>query len=140
MVKIVRMRASVAERAKGLKLIPQLFFDLIGRVVPGALGVVACLLLSGTTWESWLRVILGESLATDSLPVAILIFLAAAYVVGQLLSPAAKLVQRIGELKYFGPKPKAVGYDWLRLHHPENPHHEPIVNYFPKIEKPWLLP
>jgi hypothetical protein len=102
-----------------LKLIPQIFFDLIGRVVPGALGVVACLLLSGTTWESWLRVTLGQSLATDSLSGAILIFLAAAYVVGQMLSPAAKLIQQIGEVKYFGPKPKAEGYDWLRLHHPE---------------------
>jgi hypothetical protein len=102
-----------------LKLIPQIFFDLIGRVVPGALGVVACLLLSGTTWESWLSATLGTSLATNSLPVAILMFLAAAYVVGQLLSPVAKLVQRIGELKYFGKAPKADGYDWLRLHHRE---------------------
>ena|SRR5437660_4076205 len=102
-----------------LKLIPQIFFDLIGRVVPGALGVVACLLLTGTTWESWLRFTLGQSLATGSVSVAILIFLASAYVVGQLLSPVAKIVQRIGELKYFGPKPKADGYDWLRLHHPD---------------------
>jgi hypothetical protein len=102
-----------------LKLIPQVFFDLIGRVVPGALGVVACLLLTGTTWESWLNATLGAPLATASAPVAILIFLGAAYVVGQLLSPAAKLVQRIGELKYFCPGAKAEGYDWLRLKHPE---------------------
>ncbi len=102
-----------------LKLIPQVFFDFIGRVVPGAVGIVACLLFSGRTWESWLSAILGDSLATDSVSVAILIFLFASYVVGQLLSPAAKLVQRIGELKYFRPKPKSAGYDWLRLHHPE---------------------
>jgi hypothetical protein len=101
-----------------LKLIPQIFFDLIARVVPGAAGVVAYLLLSGTTWESLLSGVMGKSLATDSLVFSILIFLAAAYVVGQLISPAAKIVQRIGE--YFKPKPKEAGaYDWLRLHHPD---------------------
>src|SRR5438046_8088201 len=46
-------------------------------------------------------------------------FLATAYVVGQLLSPLAKLVQRLGELSWFKPKPKAEGYDWLRTHQPE---------------------
>ena len=63
---------------------------------------------------------LGSSLA-GSLSVAILIFLVAAYLVGQLLSPAAKLVQRIGEdlPNWIREKvPKAEDYDWLRLHYP----------------------
>ncbi len=102
-----------------LKLIPQVFFDLICRVVPGAVGILAALLLSGTTWESWLGATLGEAQATQPSLTAVLMFLAAAYVVGQLLSPLAKLVQRVGELGFFSPRPKAEGYDWLRLHHPE---------------------
>ena len=102
-----------------LKLIPQIFFDLIGRVVPGTMGILAALLLSKTTWESWLRATLGQTLATESSLVAIFMFLAAAYVVGQLLSPLAKQIQRVGELRWFKPKPKAEGYDWLRMHHPQ---------------------
>lgn len=101
-----------------LKLIPQVFFDLIARVVPGAIGIVAALLLSKTTLESWLRDALGERLASSSSLGAAVIFLAAAYVVGQVLSPLAKGVQRLGELRWFKPEPKAEGFDWLRLHHP----------------------
>jgi hypothetical protein len=133
---------------ESLKIIPEIFFDLIARVVPGGVGLVAYLLLSGQSWQSWLNATLGPSLA-GSLSVAILIFLVAAYLVGQLLSPAAKLVQRIGEdlpnqigkkfpkladrikKKYpdkenysdfaklvMCPPPKAKDYDWLRLHCP----------------------
>ena len=81
---------------ESLKIIPEIFFDLIARVVPGGVGLVAYLLLSGKSWQFCLDTSLGSSLA-GSLSVAILIFLVAAYLVGQLLSPAAKLVQRIGE-------------------------------------------
>jgi len=101
-----------------LKLIPQVFFDLIGRVVPGAVAILAALLLSKATWESWLGATLGMVLA-QSASVSILVFVAGAYVAGQLLSPLAKLVQRAGELRWFRPRPKAEGYDWLRAHHPE---------------------
>jgi hypothetical protein len=101
-----------------LKLIPQVFFDIIGRVVPGAFAIMAALLLSTATWESWLSATLGKVLA-DSPTVSVLIFFAGAYVAGQLLSPLAKLVQRVGELHWFRPSPKADGYDWLRTHHPE---------------------
>jgi hypothetical protein len=104
-----------------LKLIPQVFFDLIGRVVPGAIGIVAYLLLTNSTWSSFLSRIMGPSFAGDkSQLVTAIVFLCASYVVGQLLSPGAKLVQRIGEWKVLKPKPKEDGaYDWLRLHHPE---------------------
>ena len=81
---------------ESLKIIPEIFFDLIARVVPGGVGLVAYLLLSRQSWQSWLNATLGP-LPAGSLSVAILIFLVAAYLVGQLLSPAAKLVQRIGE-------------------------------------------
>jgi hypothetical protein len=101
-----------------LMKIPQVFFDLIGRVVPGAVAILAALLLSNTTWELWLGVTFGETLAKSS-SVSVLVFVAGAYVVGQLLSPLAKLVQRAGELSWFRPKPKAKDYDWLRTHYPE---------------------
>jgi hypothetical protein len=101
-----------------LKLIPQIFFDIIGRVVPGAVAILAALLLSGTIWESWLRTILGEKVA-ESPGFSMLIYFIGAYVAGQLLSPLAKLVQRTGELRLFRPKQKARGYDWLRMHHPD---------------------
>lgn len=102
-----------------LKLIPQFFFDLIARVVPGAVGLVSTFLLSGTSWQSWLRSTLGDPLASESVVAALLTFVVTAYVVGQLLSPAAKVIQRIGELENFRPVPKADGYDWLRLHRPK---------------------
>jgi hypothetical protein len=101
-----------------LKLIPQVFFDIIGRVVPGTIAILAALLLSKTTWESWLRATLGEAPAASSSVSALMLF-AGAYVAGQMLSPLAKLVQRAGELRLFSPGPKAEGYDWLRNHHPE---------------------
>lgn len=129
-----------------LKFIPQVFFDLIGRVVPGAAAIVAALVITSTTWEYWLSAIVGKELGAKSPTAAFALLFASSYVVGQLLSPIAKLVQRIGELfglkprnfpenydrkqgfrknKIFylyslvGPKPKADGYDWLRANHPE---------------------
>lgn len=101
-----------------LKLIPQVFFDLIGRVVPGAVAILAALLLSKATWESWLIAALGKTLA-ESATVSVLMFFVGSYVAGQLLSPLAKVVQRTGELRWFGPAAKAKGYDWLRTYHPE---------------------
>jgi hypothetical protein len=130
-----------------LKLVPQVFFDLIGRVVPGAAAIVAALVITSSTWEYWLSAIVGKELVTKSPTAAFVLLFASSYVVGQLLSPLAKLVQRIGELfgrkpkdfpeKYsrkaegfrknkifylyslVRPEPKAKGYDWLRANHPE---------------------
>jgi hypothetical protein len=99
-----------------LKLIPQFFFDLIARVVPGAVSILAALRLTKGTWESWLNGTLGKALAESSW-VSVLMFFAGSYVAGQLLSPLAKLVQRIGER--VRPKPKAKDYDWLRINYPE---------------------
>jgi hypothetical protein len=85
-----------APKLDQLKLIPQVFFDPIARVVPGAVGIVAAVLLSKKTLESWFRDALGDKLF-DS-PVGVLaIFLMVAYVVGQVISPLAKGVQRVGE-------------------------------------------
>ncbi len=103
-----------------IKMIPQVFFDIIGRVVPGAVGIVAALLLTGKSWgdcvgrmfyrsetastpTAGLVVSVFNSSATERHPEAgiaalsLFVFLAASYVVGQLLSPFAKLTQRLGE-------------------------------------------
>lgn len=101
-----------------LKLIPQVFFDLIARVVPGAAAMVAILAHTATTWESWLGTIFGEALGTSP-SVSALMLLACCYLIGQLLSPLAKVLQRIGELSIFTPREKAADYDWLRMHQPD---------------------
>lgn len=105
-----------------LKLIPSVFFDAIARVVPGATAIVAFLLISGRTWSQILENTLGSPFAErDSLLTATGLLLFSAYVVGQLIAPFAKLAQRIGEWKWFKPKPKAASgaYDFLRLHYKE---------------------
>lgn len=114
-----------------LKLIPSVFFDVIARVVPGATAIVAYLLLSGSTWSQILEKTLGPPFAkSDALLTATGLLFVAAYVMGQLIAPLAKLAQRIGEWKYLylkrkgwrvtlTPKPKAdpLAYDFLRLYH-----------------------
>ncbi len=106
---------------EGLKIIPQVFFDLIARVIPGAAGIIAYLILFGKTWEQLVYRFLGQLTNQQvSAVLSIFIFLGAAYFVGQLLSPAAKEIQRLGEKKIFKPKKKEDGsYDYLRLNHPD---------------------
>jgi hypothetical protein len=104
---------------EGLKIIPQVFFDLIARVIPGAAGIISYLILFDKTWGQLTSRFLGSSTEVGVV-LSIFIFLGAAYVVGHLLSPAAKYVQRLGERKIFHPAPKEEGsYDDLRLRHPE---------------------
>jgi hypothetical protein len=118
-----------------LKLIPSVFFDGIARVVPGATAIVAYLLLSHSTWSQTLERTIGPSFADcDAVLTAIGLLFITAYVVGQLIAPLAKLVQRIGEWKYLNlkwegwrvkrnpkPMPEAEkdAYDFLRLYHKE---------------------
>ena len=116
-----------------LKLIPSVFFDGIARVVPGAIAIVAYLLLSRSTWTQALEKTISPSFAEcDALLTATGLLFVTAYVVGQLIAPLAKLVQRLGENKYLylkregwtvkpKPMPKAEkdAYDFLRLHSKE---------------------
>jgi hypothetical protein len=118
---------------EGLKVIPQVFFDLIARVIPGAAGIIAYLMLFNKTWEQLVLRFLGQETAQKPNAIlSIFIFLGAAYFVGQLISPAAKCVQRLSELKVFETKKKEDGsqkgsekssdkseYDYLRFHHPD---------------------
>jgi hypothetical protein len=103
-----------------LRLIPSVFFDGIARVVPGVAAIVAYLLISKQSWSQILEKTLGPPFAAAQglLTATVFLFLAA-YIVGQLIAPFAKLVQRIGEWKWLRPKPKAdsAAYDFLRLYH-----------------------
>ncbi|MBK9983973.1 MAG: hypothetical protein IPP15_16665 [Saprospiraceae bacterium] len=104
---------------ESLKIIPQVFFDLIARVVPGAFGIIAYLLFFDKTWASLVAQIMGESVVNAGASVTIFVFLGASYVAGELISPAAKFVQWFGELKFFRPGIKEKNsYDYLRYKHP----------------------
>lgn len=89
-----------------LKLIPQVFFDLIARVIPGSVGLVSYLILCKNNWQSIITSVFGQSFAQESTTLSFLIFLGAGFVVGELLSPAAKMVQRINEIKIFSSNKK----------------------------------
>jgi hypothetical protein len=106
-------------KTDGLKLIPQVFFDLIARVVPGGIGLAATMLLSGTKWVTWLEAVLGKASWAETPITIVLTFLGASYVLGQLVSPLAKLVRRIGEKRWSGQTPSAEEYNLLRLHYPK---------------------
>jgi hypothetical protein len=84
---------------EALKLIPQVFFDLLARLVPGCLGLVSYLILWKKDWESIITYLFGQSFARESKTISFFIFLGAGFVLGELLSPLAKMVQRINEIK-----------------------------------------
>jgi hypothetical protein len=105
-----------------LKSIPQFFFDVIGRVVPGSVAVILLLYLVDPTWNTWTQFIRGLLAGyggeIPSTFIALTLFLAA-FVAGHIISPAAKLIQRIGErfpttLKRIDSESEH--YAWLRLH------------------------
>ncbi len=100
-----------------LKIIPQSFFDLIARVVPGAVGLIAYLLLYSTSWDSIVTTLFGQVTGEAGASTMIFIFLGCSFVIGQLISPAAKLLQRFGE-KFYPKKEKNNYYDRLRLEKP----------------------
>jgi hypothetical protein len=105
---------------ESLKLIPSVFFDGIARVVPGAVAIVAFLLISERPWSRMLETTLGPPFASgDAVLTATALLFFTAYVVGQLIAPFAKWAQRIGESKFLKPKPTAPrgAYDYLRLHY-----------------------
>jgi hypothetical protein len=84
---------------ENLKIIPQVFFDLIARVVPGSVGIIAYLILFGKDWTDTITKIFGQSFSVESTTLSFLIYLGTGYVIGELISPLAKMVQRINELK-----------------------------------------
>jgi hypothetical protein len=87
------------------KLIPQVFFDILARVVPGAILVVSWIVLFGhDRWSQLLNVLLGGHLAHDNVvAAATLTILWFSFIAGHLTAPFGKLVQRLNEHSWFIP-------------------------------------
>ncbi len=123
-----------------LKILPQAFFDLIARVVPGLVALLLLAWFEPSTWDA-ITTTFGRLTGKTGTELSLWLLLGAAYVVGHLLSPVTKSVQWIteryprvegegdkkkrfwlrvntkSELKKF--KPDSSKYDWLRVHWPD---------------------
>ena len=66
-------------------LVPQVFYDLIGRVVPGAVVMVTSVVLLAPDRGVWIAEQLKQGTELPSVTVLFLLFLLAAYLVGTLL-------------------------------------------------------
>lgn len=114
-----------------VKLIPQAFFDLFARLVPGLLALVLWFGLFGSPddWATALQAVTADRLDSDNVVATIAIVgLVGAYTIGQLTAPFGKLLQRFAErlAKEMDhekgakkePKEELKDYDWLRANHP----------------------
>ena len=107
-----------------LKLVPQLFFDAIGRVIPGSVAIILYFSLFDPTWSVWKAFIDGalggRHLAESPVAFVMLSLLVLSYVMGHLLSPLTKAVQRIGEsFPTHLTSSSSKNYEWLRMHKPD---------------------
>ncbi|MFC7496511.1 MULTISPECIES: hypothetical protein [unclassified Nocardioides] len=127
------------------ELVPQVFFDVYARYVPGLVLFGSWVLLLGQdAWRGLLDTVAGGQLDSDNaLPIATLVLIFVPFVVGYLIAPLAKLVQRGNEHGWRLPplrtrsaseasrkrhpknwwvtsdKGAGRGYDWLRAEHPQ---------------------
>jgi hypothetical protein len=122
-----------------LKAIPQLFFDVFARIIPG---LVALVVLHGNgimRWDRVLSLLAGEQLRdSNAFGFAVLAALTGAFVIGHLLSPIAKALEAAATFyseifreglndafKDSAFKPRKgveidwVKYDWLRVKKPD---------------------
>lgn len=109
------------------KEIPQSFFELFARLVPGLAAFALWLGLFGGAreWARILEAFTAGHLNADNVTVnALFLSLSLAYVAGQLVAPFGKGMQRIAEHVGKTKKPpgsaegKANDYDWLRANRP----------------------
>ncbi len=129
---------------EALKIIPQAFFDLIARVTPGLVFLLLLAWLEPDAWRTF-AYSAGSLTGDPAEGLSIWLLLGASYVVGHLLSPATKLIQRVSEryprstskgkkswrkwcrdwrlvntpARAARLKPDSKHYDWLRVHSPE---------------------
>lgn len=94
-----------------LKIIPQVFFDLIGRIVPGILALLLGNLLLPEAWKLQFIAALSafSGKQEDSVSMTLLFFVA--YIIGHLISPLTKRIQRFNEWNQWRipePKPNSV--------------------------------
>jgi hypothetical protein len=102
-----------------LKLIPQLFFDLIARVVPG---IVALFVFGFLISDCSRSCVVGLNLDFEAIKTigSALVFFGltgAAYVVGHLLAPIGKWLRTATQRKVIQEPWRK--YDWLRVHRPD---------------------
>ena len=112
------------------KLIPQIFFDILARWIPGLTVTVAWIILLGhSAWSNALNLVLAGHLGNNNaLPAVSLSLTVVPFIVGYVIAPFAKGVQRGNEHAWwFLPgrqwvsedKAAGNGYDQLRLEHPD---------------------
>lgn len=102
-----------------LRLIPQMFFDLLARVVPGVvLLVIAAALHTNGGWKDLLNIAAGGSLdPANAFAFAFFIPLGVGFVLGHLIAPIGKTLG--GWVRHPGFKAPWREYDWLRMHRPD---------------------
>jgi hypothetical protein len=80
-----------------LKVIPQVFFDLIARVVPGTVAIILIsIALPQDTWSGITQFLKDDApkVITDSATLWVLTLIELSYVVGHLLSPISKMLEK----------------------------------------------
>jgi hypothetical protein len=109
-----------------LKAVPQFFFDLIGRMVPGSALLLLLHEYLDPTWAGWLAFLRGITATPDSeapaTTLAVLALMLITFAMGHLLAPLTKLIQSLGEVlpTHLGKdKRESENYAWLRLYHAE---------------------
>jgi hypothetical protein len=113
------------------KLVPQLLFDILTRFVPGAVLLCSWIVFLGQDdWRRLLDALLGGNLHDDNaLPVSMLAVAFLSFLVGYLLAPFTRGVQRLNEApplvgkvtrrRWFANDPDAEPrFDWLRAYQP----------------------
>ncbi|GID26146.1 hypothetical protein [Paractinoplanes brasiliensis] len=128
------------------ELVPQVFFDILARYVPGLVLLGSWIIMFGHDEWRWLlnAVVGGQLNSGNAIAAATLVLLFVPFVVGYVIAPAAKIVQRGNEHGWWLPplpsrsvyegadrrwRPKywwvmsdkaaGDGYDWLRKNAPE---------------------
>jgi hypothetical protein len=102
-----------------LKLIPQLFFDLIARIVPGTVVFMLWVWIwPGITWAGLLDTVAAKHL-NDANVFAFAFFLplGLGYILGHLVAPLGKWLRKWSARKEIVEPWRH--YDWLRMHCPD---------------------
>src|SRR5216684_2596366 len=80
-----------------LKIVPQVFFDAIARMIPGMVALYMLALFEPDAWGNLARA-LTRMFGDRGVDAPALALLAATYAVGHMVSPATKMIQRLTEL------------------------------------------
>lgn len=102
-----------------LKLVPQLFFDLIARVIPGAVGLFLIIWMwPDCRWSALLSHVAVNHLDKDNaFAFAFFVPLGLGYVIGHLIAPIGKWLRQLTAREPVTEPWRQ--YDWLRVHRPD---------------------